>query len=149
MRSKGKEGAWEGAWRAGKKGPGGHPGGLTSDADLGRPLGRAVQHALLDRLHLLRVRSLGHSENLLDELEDLRFVALPDLHAVLEHHDDVLRTVLSPVLGALLRCPCGSRQPALSREHDSPEPAPQLQSSLSGCHGHFRPRGLHVNHPEN
>lgn len=79
--------------------------GLTSDADLGRPLGCSVQHALLDCLHLLRVCSLGHREDLLDELEDLGLVALPDLHAVLEHHDDVLRPVLRPVLGALLRRP--------------------------------------------
>lgn len=79
---------------------------LTSDADLGRPLGRAVQHALLDRLHLLRVCGLGHSEDFLDELEDLGLVALPDLHAVFEHHDDVLRPVLCPVLGALLSGPC-------------------------------------------
>lgn len=88
-----------------KEGPCGGPRPLTGDADLGGPLGRAVQHALLDRLHLLRVRRLGHREDLLDELEDLGLVALPDLHAVLEHHDDVLRPVLRPVLGALLRSP--------------------------------------------
>lgn len=120
------------------------PGGLTSDADLGRPFGRAIQHALLDCLHLLCVRGLGHSKDLLNEFEDLGLVALPDLHAVFEHHDDVLRPVLSPVLRALLRCPCGSAQPALSRERASLQPAPRLplQSSLGSCHGHFKPWGF-------
>lgn len=108
-----------------------NPCGLTSDADLGRPLGCAVQHALLDRLHLLRMRGLGHGEDLLDELEDLGFVALPDLHAVLEHHDDVLRPVLCPVLGALLRGPCGRKQQSLSRARSltagrNPTPIPEL-----------------------
>ena len=84
------------------------PQGLTGDADLGRPLGGAVQHALLDLLHLGAVGGLVQSEHLLDLLEDLRLVPLPDLHAVLQHHDDVLRAVLRAVLGALLRCSWGS-----------------------------------------
>lgn len=75
---------------------------LTCDADLSRPLGGAVQHALLDLLHVGDVRGLYHGKHLLDELEDLGFVPLADLHAVLENHDDVLGPVLRPVFGALL-----------------------------------------------
>lgn len=49
--------------------------------------------------------ALGDREDLLDKLEDLRLVALADLHAVLQHHDDVLRAVFSAMLGTLLSRP--------------------------------------------
>lgn len=78
----------------------------TCDADFGGPFGRAVQHTLFDSLHLLCVGALGDGEDLLDQLEDLGLVALTDLHAVLQHHDDVLRAVFRTMLGALLRRPC-------------------------------------------
>ena len=74
----------------------------TRDADLGRPFGGPVQDTLLHCLHLLRVRGLGDPKHLLDQLKYLRLVALPDLHAVLEHHDDILGPVLCSMLGALL-----------------------------------------------
>jgi len=76
--------------------------GRTVDGDLGRPLGGAVQDALLHRLHVLDVDRLGDGEHLSDLLEDLRLVPLADLHPVLHGHDDVLRPVLRPRLGALL-----------------------------------------------
>ena len=93
------------------------PRGLTGDADLGRPLGGAVQHALLDLLHLGAVGGLVQSENLLDLLEDLGLVPLADLHAVLQDHDDVLRAVLRTVLGALLRRPWGREGGTSPRLH--------------------------------
>lgn len=43
-------------------------------------------------------------KHLPDELKDLGFVPLPDLHSVLHGHDDVL----SAVLGAMLRALLGS-----------------------------------------
>lgn len=76
--------------------------GRTVDADLGRPLGGAVQDALLDALHVLDVNHLGDAEQLPDLLKDLRLVPLADLHPVFHSHDDVLRPVLCPGLGALL-----------------------------------------------
>ena len=77
-------------------------GGRTVDGDLGRPLGGPVQDALLDALHVLSVDHLGDVEHPPDLLEDLRLVPLADLHPVLHGHDDVLRPVLRPRLGALL-----------------------------------------------
>lgn len=79
--------------------------GRTVDGDLGRPLGGAVQDALLDALHVLRVDHLGDVEQLPDLLEDLWLVPLANLHPVLHSHDDVLRPVLRPRLGALLGRP--------------------------------------------
>lgn len=49
-----------------------------------------------------RMGCLDHGEHLLDELEDLGFVAFADLHAILQDHDDVLSAVLCTVFGALL-----------------------------------------------
>lgn len=80
------------------------PPSLTCDADLGRPLGGSVQHALLDLLHLRDVGGLEDGKYFLNELKDLRLVSLADLHAVLQNHDDVLRPVLCTVFGALLCC---------------------------------------------
>lgn len=77
---------------------------LTCDADLGRPFRSAIKHALFDLLHVGDVGGLGGGEHLLNEFEDLRFVPLADLHAVFKNHDDVLRSVLSAVFGALLSC---------------------------------------------
>ncbi|TNN59003.1 hypothetical protein EYF80_030741 [Liparis tanakae] len=77
---------------------------LTCDADLGRPFGGAVEHALFDLLHVGDVGGLGGGEHLLDEFEDLWLVPLADLHAVFENHDDVLGSVLRAVFGALLCC---------------------------------------------
>lgn len=74
----------------------------TCDADFGRPLRRPVQNALLDLFHLSPVARLGNVEHFLDQLEDLRFVTLTDLHAVLQDHDDVLRPILGSVFRALL-----------------------------------------------
>lgn len=75
----------------------------TCDADLGWPLGGTIQDALLDSFHLLGVGSLGDSKDLLDQLKDLRFIALPDLHAIFQHHDDVLCPVFCSMLGTFLR----------------------------------------------
>ena len=80
----------------------------TVDGDLGRPLGGAVQDALLDALHVAGVDHLGDVEHPADLLEDLRLVPLAYLHPVLHGHDDVLRAVLRPRLGALLGRPWGS-----------------------------------------
>lgn len=74
----------------------------TCDGDLSRPLGGAVQDALLDSLHVLAVDGLANDKDLADKLKDLWLVPLPDLHPVFHGHDDVLRAVLSTVLGALL-----------------------------------------------
>lgn len=57
---------------------------------------------MLDLFHLCAVVLLVDTEHVLDLLKDLRLVPLSDLHAVLEDHDDVLGSVLSPVFGALL-----------------------------------------------
>lgn len=78
----------------------------TCNGDLGRPLGGAVQDALLDGLHVLAVDGLTNDKDLADKLKDLRLVPLPDLHPVFHGHDDVLRAVLSAVLGAFLRGTC-------------------------------------------
>lgn len=77
---------------------------LTCDADLGRPFGGAVEHALFDLLHVGDVSGLDDGEHLLNQLKDFRFVPLADLHAIFENHDDVLGSVLRPVFGALLCC---------------------------------------------
>lgn len=77
---------------------------LTCDADLGRPLRGAVEHTLLDLLHVGDVGGFDNGEDFLDEFEDLGFVPLADLHAVLKNHDDVLGSVLCAVFGALLCC---------------------------------------------
>ncbi len=74
----------------------------TVDGDLGRPLGGAVQDVLLDAFHVLDVDHLVDVKQLPDLLKDLRFVPLADLHPVLHSHDDVLRPVLCPSLGAFL-----------------------------------------------
>lgn len=76
----------------------------TCDADLGRPLRGAVQHALLDLLHLGYMSSLDDGEHFLNELKDLWFVPLTDLHTVFKNHDNVLGSVLCAVFGALLSC---------------------------------------------
>lgn len=76
----------------------------TCDADLGRPLRGAVQHALLDLLHLGYMSSLDDAEHFLNELKDLWFVPLTDLHTVFKNHDNVLGSVLCAVFGALLSC---------------------------------------------
>lgn len=76
--------------------------GHTVDADLGRPLGGAVQDALLDALHVLDVNHLGDAEQLPDLLKDLGLVPLADFHPVFHSHDDVLRPVLCSSLGAFL-----------------------------------------------
>lgn len=76
---------------------------LTCDADLGRPFRGAVEHALLDLLHVGDVGGLEDGEHLLNEFEDLRLVPLADLHAVFKNHDDVLGSVLRSVFGALFR----------------------------------------------
>ena len=75
---------------------------FTSDGDLGGPLGGAVQDALFDGLHLLAVEGLVDAEHIPDDVEHLGLVPLPDLHAVLHGHDDVLGAVARTVLRALL-----------------------------------------------
>lgn len=44
------------------------------------------------------MKRFADHEHIPDELEDLRFVPLPDLHAVLHGHDDVLRAIFSTML---------------------------------------------------
>lgn len=80
----------------------------TCYGDLGRPLRRPVQHALLDALHLLAMDGLTDYEDVADQVEDLRLVPLADLHAVLHSHYDVLGAIFGPVLGALLRSACSA-----------------------------------------
>ena len=75
---------------------------LACDADLCRPFGSPIQHALLDLFHLRAVRCFVEAEHFLDLLKDFWFVPLSDLHAVLQDHDDVLGSVLRSMLGALL-----------------------------------------------
>lgn len=75
----------------------------TCDGDLRGPLGGAVQHALLDGLHLLSMNGFADDKNLPDELKDFWFVPLPDLHPVFHGHNNILSPVFSSVLGALLR----------------------------------------------
>lgn len=77
----------------------------TCDADLCRPLGGPIQHSLLGRLQVAVELLFSHMEHLQDDFEDLRAVLLPDLHALLHGHDDVLGLVLRSVLGALLHGP--------------------------------------------
>lgn len=79
---------------------------LTRDTDLGRPFGGAIQDTLLDSLHLLCMRGLGDSKDLLNQLKDLGLIALTNLHAVLQHHDDILCPVLCSVLGTFLSRSC-------------------------------------------
>lgn len=79
---------------------------ITGDADLGRPLGRSIQDTLLDLLHMRHMRGLDDCKHVLNQLEYLRLVPFTDLHAVFQHHDDVLRAILSSMLRAFLRRPC-------------------------------------------
>lgn len=67
---------------------------LTCDGDLGGPFGGAVQHALLDALHVLGVNHFRNDEHFPDLLKDLGLVSLADLHPVFHSHDDVLRPIL-------------------------------------------------------
>lgn len=48
--------------------------------------------------------SLDDAEHFLNELKDLWFVPLTDLHTVFKNHDNVLGSVLCTVFGALLSC---------------------------------------------
>lgn len=79
--------------------------GLTCDADFGRPLGGPIQHSLLGCLQMAVDVFFRDVEHLLDHLEHLWTVLLPDFHALLHRHDDILGLVLCPMLGALLHCP--------------------------------------------
>lgn len=54
----------------------------TCDADFGRPLRGAIKHALFDLLHLGYMGCLDDAEDFLNELKDLWFVPLTDLHAI-------------------------------------------------------------------
>lgn len=54
----------------------------TCDADLGWPLRGAIKHALFDLLHLGYMGCLDDSEDFLNELKNLWFVPLTDLHAI-------------------------------------------------------------------
>lgn len=55
---------------------------LTCDADFGWPLWGAIKHALFDLLHLGYMGCLDDAEDFLNELKDLWFVPLTDLHAI-------------------------------------------------------------------
>lgn len=57
---------------------------------------------MLNVLHVLGVDHLGDVEHFTDLLKDLWLVPLADFHPVFHGHDDVLRPVLRPGLGALL-----------------------------------------------
>lgn len=70
---------------------------LTCDGDFGRPLGRSLQHSLFGRLQVSVDIFLRELKHLLDHLEHLGPVLLPDFHPFLHSHDDVLGFVFGSV----------------------------------------------------
>lgn len=77
---------------------------LTRDGDFGRPLGRPLQHGLFGCLQVGDKVFLRELKHLLNHLEHLGSVLLPDFHPFLHGHDDVLGFVLSSVFRAFLYC---------------------------------------------
>lgn len=77
---------------------------LTRDGDFGRPLGRPLQHGLFGCLQLGDEVFLREQKHLLNQLEHLGSVLLPDFHPFLHGHDDVLGFVLGSMFRALLYC---------------------------------------------
>lgn len=78
--------------------------GLTSNGDLGRPLGRPLEHSLFGTLQVSAEVLFGELEHVLDELEHLGSVLLADLHPLLHGHDNVLGFILRAMLRAFLDC---------------------------------------------
>lgn len=78
---------------------------LTSDGNLGRPFGGAIQYTLLHCFHLLHMGNFAHSKDIPDNFKDLWLIPLSDLHAVLHGHDYVLGPVLSSMFRTLFCSP--------------------------------------------
>ena len=75
--------------------------------------------------------SKGHEFHLPNELKYFWFVLFSDLHALPHGHDDVVRFVIGPVLGALLRCPCQPTQHARFSQTSPCQPTQRARFTVS------------------
>lgn len=94
------------------------PPSLTRDCDLCWPFWGAIKHALLHCLHLLSMCQFALTEHISDQVKDLWLVPLPDFHAILHCHDEILGAVFSSMLRALLCCSCAPESTQCSSETD-------------------------------
>lgn len=65
------------------------------------------------------------AKHISDQVKDLRLVPLPDFHAILHGHDEILGPVFSSMLRALLRCSCAPE--------NTPENAHQEETHTESC----------------
>lgn len=79
---------------------------LTSDCDLCWPFWGTIKYTLFHCLHLLSMCHFALTKHISDQVKDLRLVPLPDFHAILHGHDEILGPVFSSMLWALLCCSC-------------------------------------------
>lgn len=94
------------------------PPSLTRDRDLCWPFWGAIEHTLFHRLHLLSMCQFALTKHISDQVKDLWLVPLPDFHTILHGHDEILGSVFSSMLWALLCCPCAPESTECSSETD-------------------------------
>lgn len=79
---------------------------LTCDCDLCWPFRGAIEDTLLHCLHLLSMCHFTLTKHISDQVKDFWLVPLPDFHAILHCHDEILGSVFCSMLWALLCCSC-------------------------------------------